>query len=78
MLTRWSGIFTAQCILFWTGGIKLWLVLYDQQGLSKASANGVVFIVCLIGVAVFSELFYTLVDLPSKWAAKEAYLWLVR
>jgi hypothetical protein len=71
------GIFVGQCIVFWTGGIKLWLVLHDEQGLDAASANAVVLLVGFLAVALFAELFYRLVDQPSRWAAKQTYLWLI-
>ena len=76
MLTYGIGIFAAQCIVFWTGGIKLWLVLNDK-GMSTAAANAVVLLICLLATVLFSELYYRMVDVPSKWLAKHAYLWLV-
>lgn len=75
-LTNISGIFFAQCVFFWTGGIKLWLVMYDKD-YSNAGANAAVFVVGLLAVMVFSELFWRIVDLPSRWVAKWAYNWLV-
>ncbi|GIZ41253.1 hypothetical protein CKM354_000456500 [Cercospora kikuchii] len=74
---RSFGIFVAQCIFFWTGGIKLWLVLRDERGLSTASANGVIFLVGFLAVFVFAELFFRLIDAPSIWLAKKTYTWLV-
>lgn len=74
---RSFSIFVAQCIFFWTGGIKLWLALHNDKGLSTAGANGVVFLVGLLAIAVFSELYWRLVDLPSVWLAKKTYTWLV-
>lgn len=67
----------AQCIFFWTGGIKLWLVLHDERNLSTASANGVVFLVGLLAVTAFSELYFRLIDVPSVWLARRTYTWLV-
>ncbi|PPJ50464.1 hypothetical protein CBER1_06749 [Cercospora berteroae] len=74
---RSFSIFVAQCIFFWTGGIKLWLLLHDERGFSTASANGVVFLVGFLAVSVFAELFFRLVDAPSIWLAKKTYTWLV-
>ncbi|KAI5363345.1 hypothetical protein Slin15195_G107310 [Septoria linicola] len=74
---RSFSIFVAQCIFFWTGGIKLWLVLHDERNLSTASANGVVFLVGLLAVAAFSELYFRLIDAPSVWLARRTYKWLV-
>lgn len=70
-------MFAAQCMVFWTAGIKLWLVL-DAKGISTAGANAVVLVVCFAAIAVFSEIFHRCLDLPSIWAAKSTYLWLLR
>ncbi|KAK4494960.1 hypothetical protein PRZ48_014316 [Zasmidium cellare] len=73
---RSFSIFVSECIIFWTSGIKLWLVL-SGNGMSTAGANAIVFIVGLLAVATFAEIFYRCVDLPSRWLAKNTYFWLV-
>lgn len=50
-----SGIFAAQCIIFWTAGIKLWLVLRKDDRTTTAGANAIVLVVSIVAVAVFSE-----------------------
>lgn len=73
---RSFSVFVAQGIVFWTGGIKLWLAL-NNAGVNTAGANTLVFIVGSLVIAVFSEMFYITIDLPSQWMARKTYLWLV-
>ncbi len=69
-------MFVAQSIVVWTVGIKLFLYLHAEQGLSIAATNGVVFFVCLLAVAFFAEGYHRLVDLPTRWFAKAVFAWL--
>nr|POF21103.1 hypothetical protein CFP56_66517 [Quercus suber] len=42
---RAFSIFTAQSIVFWTAGIKLWLLLHFRSSLNTAAINTVIFVV---------------------------------
>ena len=70
------GIFIAQSIVFWTAGIKLWLVLSNKTDLGTASANVIVLTTCLLTTAIFSELYFHAIDLPSQRFARKVYIWL--
>lgn len=70
------GLFVAQSIVLWTGGMKLWLTL-SSDSISRPTANFIVLVTCLPAILVFCELYYRLVDLPSRWIAGRAYTWLM-
>lgn len=77
LLTRIPGLFVAQSLVFWAGGIKLFLHL-TSTGADTATANAAVFFVCTACTLVGGEIYYRTVDLPSQWVANWAYRWLTQ
>ncbi|KAF2031724.1 hypothetical protein EK21DRAFT_62393 [Setomelanomma holmii] len=74
---RSFSIFLVQSIMIYTAGIKLWLHLYRAGG-SDAVNSLVCFIVCAPLVAVASEVFYRIVDVPSVVFARCAWAWMTK
>ncbi|KAF2766098.1 hypothetical protein EJ03DRAFT_354231 [Teratosphaeria nubilosa] len=74
---RAFALFFAQSIIFWSAGIKLWLYIHNKADFSTAAANVVVLAACVPAVLVLAELFYRLIDVPSQWLARRAYIWLI-
>ncbi|KAF2717266.1 hypothetical protein K431DRAFT_334501 [Polychaeton citri CBS 116435] len=74
---RSFSFFVAQSIVFWTISIKLWLLLHIEQQANTASANAAAFFVGLVATAVFAELYHRIIDMPSRWVAKNTYDWLI-
>lgn len=75
-LTILVGFFVAQCIIFWVAGIKLWLTLRRRGNITVAGANALVLATCIPAILISAELFYRLIDDPSRRAAVTAYRWL--
>ncbi|WPH03548.1 Hypothetical protein R9X50_00642800 [Acrodontium crateriforme] len=74
---RSLSLFVAQSLVFWAGGIKLFLHL-TSSGADTATANAAVFFVCTAGTLIGGEIYYRTVDLPSQWVANWAYRWLTQ
>jgi hypothetical protein len=72
-----QGAFLVQSIIMYTAGIKLWMRL-DNAGAAQPVSTLVCFIVCAPLVAVASEVFYRLIDVPSVVAAKAFWTWMLR
>lgn len=72
-----AGIFTAQSLLTWTAGIKLWLLLQERATMSNAAANAIVLLVILPAVIVSAEVFHRLIDRPSVRLASTVFTWLL-
>lgn len=72
-----TGIFVAQTVIFWTVGIQVFLHVHVDQGLSTATTNVVVLVVCLLTVFLSAEAYHRFVDLPTQWVAKLACAWLL-
>ncbi|KAF2624322.1 hypothetical protein BU25DRAFT_348094 [Macroventuria anomochaeta] len=74
---RSFSAFLVQSIIVYTIGIKLW-VFMDDAGVNSAVRTLASFAVCASSVAVVSEIFYRLVDLPSIAAAKTFWTWMIK
>jgi peptidoglycan/LPS O-acetylase OafA/YrhL len=64
-----TGTFLVQSTIIYSIGINFWLYV-DSKGNSEVVSNLATFFVCAPLVAIVSEIFYRLVDLPSIRAAK--------
>ena len=64
-----TGTFLVQSTIIYSIGINFWLYV-DSKGNSEVVSNLATFFVCAPIVAIASEIFYRLVDLPSIRAAK--------
>mgnify|MGYP004498912591 CR=1 FL=1 len=72
-----TGVFLVQSIIVYTVGIKLWMFM-DKAGVSSAVSTLASFAVCASSVAVASEIFYRVIDLPSIAAAKAFWNWMIK
>ena len=72
-----AGVFLVQSIIIYTAGIKLWTLMDDARVNSSISTLAS-FVACASSVAVASEIFYRLVDLPSIAAAKIFWAWMIK
>jgi hypothetical protein len=72
-----AGVFLVQSIIIYTIGIKLWMFMNDS-GVNSEVCTLASFVVCASSVAVGSEIFYRLVDLPSIAAAKAFWTWMIK
>lgn len=70
------GVFLVQSIIIYTVGIKLWMVMANA-GVNNAVSTLASFAVCATSVALSSEIFYRLVDLPSIAAAKALWKFMI-
>lgn len=66
-----------QSIIIYTVGVKLWLFM-DDAGVRSELNSLASFAVCSSLVALASEIFYRLVDLPSIAAAKGFWTWMIK
>ncbi|KAJ4312396.1 hypothetical protein N0V94_007464 [Neodidymelliopsis sp. IMI 364377] len=74
---RSFSVFLVQSIIIYTVGIKLWMFMKDS-GVNNEVCTLASFVVCASSVAVGSEIFYRLVDLPSIAAAKAFWTWMIK
>jgi hypothetical protein len=72
-----AGVFLVQSIIIYTVGIKLWMLM-DGARVNSSISILASFVACASSVAVASEMFYRLVDLPSIAAAKTFWAWMIR
>ncbi|KAK5257322.1 hypothetical protein LTR16_000991 [Cryomyces antarcticus] len=68
--------FLVQGIVIYTAGIKLWLHLHNTQACSDGTAVLICLVVSLAGVALGAEVFYRLVDTPSRLLAHRMFHWI--
>ncbi|KAJ4987806.1 hypothetical protein SVAN01_06686 [Stagonosporopsis vannaccii] len=73
---RSFSVFLVQSIIIYTVGIKLWMYM-DGAGVSSAVSTLASFIACASSVALASEIFYRIVDLPSIAAAKASWTFMI-
>lgn len=73
-----TGIFTAQSLIFYTAGIKIFIALTANHGLSASAAAAVVFVSCVPLIFLGAEIFHRLVDVPSQWFARYFFIWIRR
>ncbi|CAO2649149.1 Nn.00g100980.m01.CDS01 [Neocucurbitaria sp. VM-36] len=74
---RSFSCFLTQSLIIYTVGIKLYLYI-ESIGTSNTLNNLACFCVCASAVAVSSEIFYRLVDLPSIVIAREFWKWMTK
>lgn len=75
MLTGSEGVFLIQPLIIYTAGIKLFMHM-AASGTNRGLATFACFAVCVPLVALASEVFYRLFDIPSMAVAKEAWAWI--
>lgn len=82
LLTPYSpnhpGIFLIQSIIIYTAGIKLHLHLSTHQEISLEASRSICLTVCVAAVVLGAEVFYRLVDRPSKLLARVLFDWIRR
>lgn len=74
---RSFSVFLTQSIIIYSAGIKMWLHL-NKSGTPDATNTFAVFCVCVPLVALTSELFYRVVDIPSIIFAKNFWTWMTK
>ncbi|KAJ4370385.1 hypothetical protein N0V83_004903 [Neocucurbitaria cava] len=74
---RSFSCFLVQSLVIYSVGIKLYLHI-NTTGTGKAANNLACFCVCASSVAVASEIFYRLVDLPSIVVARKCWKWMTK
>ena len=65
-----------QSIIIHTAGIKLYLHLIDQKMASVVGARLLCFFICVAATAIGSEVFYRVVDCPSRMLSHMAFDWI--
>jgi hypothetical protein len=70
-----AGAFLLGPIFLYAAGIRLYLVCF-QAGIKHELATFICFITCVPMVAIATEVFYRLIDVPSAAVAKLAWAWL--
>jgi hypothetical protein len=73
----YAGVFLVQSIIIYTVGVKLWVFMEDAE-INSAVSSFASFAVCVSLVAIASEIFYHLVDLPSIAAARAFWMWMIK
>ena len=71
-----AGVFLVQSIIVYTVGIKLWIHM-DNAGVASMVSTLASFFACASLVALASEIFYRVVDLPSIAAAKAFWTFMI-
>jgi peptidoglycan/LPS O-acetylase OafA/YrhL len=71
-VTAW---FLIQGLIIYTVGIKLFLHLHSVGG-SEIETTIACLVVCVLTVIATAEVFYRLVEIPSKRFAKAAFEWM--
>lgn len=71
-----AGMFLIQSVIVYTVGIKLWMHLNDA-GVASMVSTLASFVTCAALVALASEIFYRVVDLPSIAAAKAFWTFMI-
>ncbi|KAF1929848.1 uncharacterized protein M421DRAFT_60019 [Didymella exigua CBS 183.55] len=74
---RSFSVFLVQPTIVYTVGIKLWLAM-DNAGMKNALSTFVSFLACASTVAVTSEVFYRVIDLPSIAGAKAIWSFMIK
>ncbi|KAI8935845.1 hypothetical protein NX059_007362 [Plenodomus lindquistii] len=74
---RSFSVFLVQSIVIYTAGIKLWLHL-NKLGTSDTLNTFAVFCACAPAVALASEVFYRLIDIPSIAFARVSWAWMTK
>lgn len=68
------GYFLTQGFFIYGAGIKLYLALIDRT--SSITAVGVCFLVCALASALGAEIFYRIIDQPSRVVPHKMFAWL--
>ena len=68
-----TGFFLVQCIIIYTLGIKLYGTLHIAN---HNAAIAVCFFVCLAASAVWAEVFYRVVEVPSHVFSHVVFEWI--
>ncbi|KAH9860613.1 hypothetical protein J1614_011944 [Plenodomus biglobosus] len=74
---RSFSVFLVQSIVIYTAGIKLWLHI-NKSGTSDTLNTFAVFCACAPAVALASEIFYRIVDIPSVAFARAFWAWMTK
>ena len=76
LILIFPGIFTAQSLIAYTVGIKMFISLVQTHGLSTSGAGAAVFFSCVPLTLIFAEIFHMLVDVPCQWLAKRFFIFI--
>jgi hypothetical protein len=72
------GVFLVQAIVIYTAGIRLYLYIDASTRTEHALNTFACFCVCAPLVAIASEVFYRVIDVPSVVAARMFWGWMTK